>query len=108
MKYILLTIVLLLVLSFNFSCNDDLGTNSDIDWLNQKNNIFEEPLSIDESIIIESTPDAIGFDPSTIILPNGLSLEAFSNEIDSFKQNKTSTRTPKGYNDLGPQDAKNN
>ncbi|MBK6823605.1 MAG: hypothetical protein IPG87_11645 [Saprospiraceae bacterium] len=93
MKYILLTIVLLLVLSFNFSCNDDLGTNSDIDWLNQKNNIFEEPLSIDESIIIESTPDAIGFDPSTIILPNGLSLEAFSNEIDSFKQNKTSTRT---------------
>jgi hypothetical protein len=107
MKYIYLTIALLLVLSFNFSCNDDLGTNSDIDWLNPKNNIFEEPLSIDESFSIESTPDAIGFDPSTIILPNGLSLQAFSSEIDSFKQNNTSTRTPKDYNDLGPQDAKN-
>jgi len=64
-----------------------------------------EALSESEVAILDNLPEATGFIPSRVVLPNGEILEDYLLEIDSQFYNTWLRTDP--YENLGPQDAKN-
>ncbi len=67
-----------------------------------------EALTEEEVELLDNMPEAIGFDSSTIILPNGEIFEDFLYELDSISNNNAEIRNNNDiYKNLGPQDARN-
>ena len=45
---------------------------------------LDEEMSEEDAVILENMPEATGFNSSTVVLPNGKTLDQFSQEIDSL------------------------
>lgn len=66
-----------------------------------------EALSLDEVQILDNIPEATGFSPTTVVLPNGEILADYLEEVDRPFGEKWMATGTDAYNDLGPQDARN-
>ena len=66
-----------------------------------------EALSPEELEILDNIPEATGFGPTTVVLPNGEILADYLNEVDRPFGDKWMGTETEAYNDLGPQDARN-
>ena len=84
-----------------FSCSEDDGNNDqEID--------NPEALSEEEALILENLPLDSGYDETTVILPNGLTINEFWDDIGYVTQERQwRSASNSDYESLGPQDARN-
>lgn len=66
-----------------------------------------EALSESDLAVLDNMPEATGFSPATVVLPNGETLENYLKAVDAafYDQWFKTTATP--FDDLGPQGARN-
>ena len=73
----------------------------------ENNNSDPEALSAAEVEILDNLPEATGFNSSSVVLPNGETLDDYLQEVDSLFYNQWMKTTADPYDNLGPQDARN-
>ncbi len=100
MKKIIITFSWFVAITLFYSCSK----NSDVAPSSTAN---PEILSKSDIEALNSIPQAKGFDATTVVLPNGLSVKKYLQEVDPAFYSTWGRASADPFDNLGPQDAKN-